>query len=812
MKRSWKKRWADGGVALLLACCCLFFFWRIITPNLADRGSFPKGDFADQFYAFGVYEAQRLFSGQLPLWNPYTFSGHPFLADVQSAIFYPPSLMTLLLSWPWGFSLFALELEAVFHFFLAGLFTYLLAKRLLRDRRAALVSSLVFTFGGYLTSYPSQQLAILETDVWLPLILLLLDIGLERLKDNTFQIRVLESRLQPENTRLKARLQPYLKSIGLKDCPSGRGFLLPITLAGLAFGLALLAGHPQSAMYVFYVSAIYFAFRAFTNKVRWQSAVTAFSLFVLLGLGLATVQLLPSLEYMRLSARAQGHYREMSGGFPRQDLIQVLLPGSISVMSPLYLGVLPLLLAVLAPLLKRNREVLFWTCLALGALLLSFGGNTFAYSLFYLFVPGFAIFRSQERAAFVFSFSMALLAGYGVRTLTQAMPKPVKARFYGFYRFASYLLWGALGLVFLTFYGFVDTGQVAGSTLSEALERSILLVVLLTLSLGLLYLRLRRLVRERLLTGLCVILTILDLFTVNWKNNLQEARPEEQYGPTPLIQILQRDGEVFRVYNEWRLPGNYSCVYGLEDIWGASPLYLRRYEELVYRLPIERVWQLLNVKYVITWRKALLPETEVLYEEPKGPDTTYLHRLKEYGPRAYVVHQVEVIEKDEKVLERLREPEFDPRRVAILPHRPDLALPSQVEGESSAVILERQPERMVVDVDMAADGLLVLSEVYYPGWRAYADGEEVPIYRADHVLRAVPLRAGHHRVEMVFDPLWPRVGLAVSGATLLLAIVLIGVAARRTASLRCPMRPAPAEDRPSYPGPPTPPGVSRPDG
>jgi hypothetical protein len=733
---------SDLGIILLLACLCLLFFWRIITPNLANRGSFPEGDFADQFYAFGVYEAQRLFSGQLPLWNPYTFSGHPFLADVQSAVFYPPSLITLLLSLPWGFSLFALELEAIFHFFLGGLFTYLLAKRLLHDRRAALISSLVFAFGGYLTSYPSQQLAILETDVWLPLILLLLDIGLERLRDR----------------------------------PSGQGFLLPITFAGLAFGLALLAGHPQSAMYVFYVSAIYFAFRACTRGVRWQPAVLAFGLFALLGLGLAAAQLLPGLEYMRLSARAQANYNEMSGGFPRQDPIQLLLPGSVSVMSPLYVGILPLFLAVLAPLLKRNREVIFWTCLALGTLLLSFGGNTFVYSLFYLFAPGFALFRSQERAAFVFSLSLALLAGYGVRLLTRAMPKSVKARFHGFYRFVTFLAWGALGLVFLIFYGFVDTGQVAGSTLSTALERSILLTVLLTLSLGLLYLRLRRIVREQLLVGLFVVLIVFDLFTVNWKNNLQETRPEEQYRPTMLTQILQSDQEVFRVHNEWRLPGNYGCIYGLEDMWGASPLYLGRYEELVYGLPIEQVWQLLNVKYVITWRKALVPETEVLYEEPKELDTTYLHRLDEYWPRASIVHQVEVIEKDDRVLERLGESEFDPRQVAILPHNPDLALPSQVEGESSVVIRERQPERMVLEVDMAANGLLVLSEVYYPGWRAYANGKEVPIYRANHVLRAVPLRTGHHRVEMIFDPLWPKVGLAISGVTLLLAVALIGVA------------------------------------
>ncbi len=769
-----KQHWlGDLGIVLLLACLCLFFFWRIITPNLANRGSFPEGDFADQFYAFGVYEAQRLFSGQLPLWNPYTFSGHPFLADVQSAIFYPPSLLTLLLSRPWGFSLFALELEAIFHFFLAGLFTYLLAKRLLHDRRAALISSLVFTFGGYLTSYPSQQLAILETDVWLPLILLLLDIGLEQFASAGFVIRPADRRIcNPAGAEV---ISPPVK-FPLFAVP------LPIAFAGLSFGLALLAGHPQSAMYVFYVSAIYFAFRACANRVRWQSAVIAFGLFTLLGFGLAAAQLLPSLEYMRLSVRAQASYNEMAGGFPRQDLIQLLLPGSVSVMSPLYVGILPLFLAILAPLLSAknpsfadSREVLFWTCLALGALLLSFGGNTFAYSLFYLFVPGFALFRSQERAAFIFSFSLALLAGYGVRLLTQAMSRPVKARFYGFYRFVTYLVWGALGLALLTFYGFVDNGQAAGSTFSTALERSLLLVVFLIFSLGLLHLRLRRIVKERLLMSLFVVLIVFDLFTVNWDNNFQETRPEEQYGPTMLTQILQSDGGIFRVYNEWRLPGNYGCVYGLEDIWGASPLYVGRYEDLVYKLPIERVWQLLNVKYVITWRKALVPKTEVLYEEPRELDTTYLHRLDEYWPRAYIVHQVEVIENDDKVLERLREPEFDPRRVAILPHKPDLPLPSQVEGESSVVILERRPERMVLEADMAANGLLVLSEVYYPGWRAYADGEEVPIYRADHVLRAVPLKAGHHRVEMVFDPLWPKVGLAVSGITLLLAAVLIGV-------------------------------------
>src|SRR5439155_15015387 len=135
--------------------------------------------------------------GQLPLWNPYTYAGHPFIADVQSAVFYPPSILVMLLSsWLGGFSLYALEWQAVLHFALAGVGMYLFARNQLRlaniavqtplpshgatcglsprTQLCAFIATIVFTFGGYLTSYPSQQLAILETDAWLPLILLFL--------------------------------------------------------------------------------------------------------------------------------------------------------------------------------------------------------------------------------------------------------------------------------------------------------------------------------------------------------------------------------------------------------------------------------------------------------------------------------------------------------------------------------------------------------------------------------------------------------------------------------------------------------------
>jgi hypothetical protein len=107
---------------------------------------------------------------------------------------------------------------------LAGTFTYLFTRRLTRQRGAALLAAITFAFGGYLTSYPSQQLAVLEADIWLPLLLFFADRAL------------LDRATEAPRLRLS----------------------WPDTLAaGLVWGMALLAGHPQSAMFVLYTFILY---------------------------------------------------------------------------------------------------------------------------------------------------------------------------------------------------------------------------------------------------------------------------------------------------------------------------------------------------------------------------------------------------------------------------------------------------------------------------------------------------------------------------------------------------------------------------
>ncbi|GAB4541403.1 MAG: hypothetical protein Kow0063_32220 [Anaerolineae bacterium] len=775
----------DWAVLVLLALLTVLFFWRILTPNLADRASFPPGDFSYQFWAFSTFEARELSAGRLPLWNPYSYAGSPFWADIQSAVLYPLSLLTLLLSGPWGFSLFALEVEAIVHFWLAGVFTYLFVRRLTRQRSAALFAAVTFTFGGYLTGYPSQQLAVLETAVWLPLLLYFTDRAL-------------------------------LDRSGERPCLRPN---LPNALAaGLVWGLALLAGHPQSAMFVFYTFLLYAVFLLFMAKKqrdifpapRFAPLLLTPLLSILIGLGLSAIAWLPGLEYMRLSVRAAGVYEKMSGGFPLYDPIQMLLPGSVSFYSPLYVGVLPLLLAVWGGLALRRRETGFWGGLAAGALLLSFGGETFLYSPFYLIVPGFSIFRGQERAAFIVSFALAVLAGYGFKyqiANSKWQTRNVKSQSAGFKSAVSWLLVGAVGLVVLFFYGLNNAGWQEGSPFNALLGQSLWLTIML----GLIWAAVQiaghmghkttvnsspektggaSSAPHTFLSVCFLLIATLDLFSVNWKTNIYPALPEEQTAVPAVVQAIRQDaspGEVFRVYNEYRIYENYGLPYELEDAWGASPLRLARYDALYRSLRMERVWELLNVKYVITWREELYAPSEIIYQEPAGEDVTYVHRLNQVAPRAWLVHRVEEVEED-ATLARLDAFDFDPAQVALVPPGTFInvtAPPTPAGGRIE--ILRRTPGSLELEVTTSGDGLLVLSEIDYPGWQAAVDGQVVPILRVDYILRGVAVPAGQHRVEVSFRPgtfLW---GAILSGVTsAVLVAVAVWVHLRRRSETRTP--------------------------
>jgi len=492
--------------------------------------------------------------------------------------------------------------------------------------------------------------------------------------------------------------------------------------------------------------------------------------------------------------RASGLYEKMSGGFPLYDVIQMLLPGSVSFYSPLYVGVLPLLLAIWAALALRRRETTFWGLLAVGGLLLSFGGETFLYTPFYLLIPGFGLFRDQERLAFVVSFALAVLAGYGFKwQMANSKWQMANGKWQMAHRTSAIpnlrpvvggLLVGGVGLVILFFYGLNSVGWQDDSPFNLLLSRSVWLTLLLALTWGAMKIGDRRsettpyslLPTPRSLLPACFLLiATLDLFTVNWQTNVYPALPETQTATPAVVQAIREDagpGETFRVYNEYRIYENYGVPYALEDTWGASPLRLARYDAMHRSLRMERLWELLNVKYVVTWREELYAPSEIIYREPTGDEVTYVHRLNRVAPRAWLVHQVETVS-DERALARLDAFDFDPAQVALVPPGASPTLARPATGESGRVdILRRTPGSLTLTVTAPADALLVLSEIYYPGWQATVDGRAIPIIRTDYVLRGIPIPAGSHRVELSYRPRTVWWGAVVSGVTLGVLVVV----------------------------------------
>ncbi len=734
----------------LIIVLVLLFFWRIITPRLEDRAVFPPGDFTDQFWMFRQYQARAFAEGRLALWSDNFNSGHPFLADIQSAIFYPISLVWMLIvvaTRGANFTLLDLEIEAIVHFILAGAFTYLFAKRLLGARLPALFSALTFTFGGYLTAYPPQQLAILETATWLPLILFFIDRGIARGQSQ------------------KTSAQSSIFNLQSPD----------FIAAGITLGIAALAGHPQTFMFVGYASVIYFVWRIrqisnlksqISNSQPARSWILRFGIwdlsFVLfIAAGIAAAQWLPSIEYQTVSTRAAIAWTEAASGFPTLDPLQMILPGFASAFqSPLYIGILPLWLALLALFICHSREKIFWLGLALGALIVSFGAYVFGYALFYLFVPGFAMFRGQERLAFIISFSLAMLAGYGLRDLMQASFDGKRAR-------CALRAWALLpaGIVvsaLMLFTMYIASRAYQTGRLFFLTDRAGLMMLLFGLASVVALVLIQR---RQGAWGLALALIVFDLFSIN--NAAYNADPTLRFPATPIIEKIHADAGIFRVVDESKLPGHFGIAYALEEIGGISPLRIAYYDALLDNVPPENLWRLLNVRYVITQRPGFANADMVTQD-----GETRLLRLQNEMPRAWFVVAAQDKVADNVALAAMRNPAFDPRQIAYVANTlPFAPVPNAM---MFANFVSRKPEHVILSITTPTDQLLVLSEnYYYPGWRALVDGSETPILRANVALSAVPVRAGAKQVELIFDPWSVKVGIVITIITVITAIILL---------------------------------------
>jgi hypothetical protein len=253
----------------------------------------------------------------------------------------------------------------------------------------------------------------------------------------------------------------------------------------------------------------------------------------------------------------------------------------------------------------------------------------------------------------------------------------------------------------------------------------------------------------------------------------QELAERNAKGDRPRVEILGLGGA-------WQ---NASMVLGLEDTIGYNPLRLADYERAVgpgenavdpnlrqfpstFRGYKCRLASLLGLEYLVLDRPLeklprhfpRLTGQKLLY----GSGQMWIYRLNGSSPRAYVANRVTAVESDD-ILNRDELPEFDRVEEALIDVEsmqdltqalpPDLSDAGPGPVRSEARIVSYQANTVVVEVETERPGVLVLHDIFYPGWEVSVDGERRPMLRANILFRGVEVPAGRHRVEFAFKPL-----------------------------------------------------------
>ena len=477
-----------------------------------------------------------------------------------------------------------------------------------------------------------------------------------------------------------------------------------------------------------------------------------------------------------------------------------------------YVGVLPLLLAFAALLLRPSlvRIALAGAAALSLAVVVGTPGIFDAVSE----LPGFRT-AHNTRLTTIFTMCTALLAGFGLSDLIERRPVGRRAAALlaaaaivlialpvvlaaGIGPSAS-LLWSSVKLA----SGFADTplADPAQIDAQRDLVRLAGLVLLLALGCAAVALfagRARFGLTGGVLAALALLLVVVDLFRAGMGQNPALELDHVRQPTTPALEHLSAQGldrfaGLTPSFGITPLPPDLAMRYDLYDARGYDYPIEGRYWRLWRRYVIPGVGFTPPTTLADTSPEALralrlLSVTSLLdqvTEDPRGrlPVTYEGPDGRIYGnpgavPRAFVAPAQRVVAGEQAALEAIGETDFDPRREVIVEEPIEGVPDSAGAAGGRARIVSYEPERVKIEASADAPGVVVLTDTWYPGWKARVDGEEVDVERVDYVMRGVPVEPGEHTIEFTYEPASFRVGAAIS------VIALVGIAGAAVIGLR----------------------------
>lgn len=773
------KEWVIGAL-VLLSISSLFFYQSIFlgkTPFPADvlvsdfqpwrstsylgygAGGIPnKAQYPDtirQMYPWKTLVVESLKRGELPLWNPYNFSGSPLLANFQSAALYPLGILYLALP-----QIDAWTVLVILQPILTIWFTYLYSRKISMGILASVLTAVSYGFSGFMAVWLEYN-TIGHVVLWLPLILLSIE-----------QIKITPSRLW-------------------------------LTILTLSHTSALLAGHPQVYAYTFAFSLLYTIYRV--QPGMW---IYIFG-FSALGIGIGGLQILPGIELIMNAARSPhdsgqvfakvliSPWQLLSLPFPNifgNPATRTYWPTDTFIGKVTTIGLVPLFFSLSA--FRRKDTLTFWYIFATIITLILITSNPITYFLYRIPIPLFTS-SSPTLMSFLFAFTLSVTCGLGLNfwlTDTHSIKKLVTR---------SLQIIGIFGLLML---GTKLPITPELSLHASVAIRALIYGALVSMSvITLFWIAIQFPKYKTHAITLLLIVHIFDLFI--FFNRFNPFVPKALVFPqhTTIDRIKNKNPDRYWGYGTANISANFASQYHIYSPEGYDPLYPKWYGEFLYAyrngtlmeifddstrsdaaissqfgdgglsdMKKQKILNALSVRYILdrvenagseqTYPPDRIKRIEVY-------DDWAIYENKESLPRAYMADSIVSFTSPSNFSDVFFSPSVSSAS-AFLPNESKVL---SSHGGKARITLYT-PEHIKIETTSTASGLLVLTDTFFPGWTATVDNNPTKIIKTNWTMRGVVVPEGTHIVSMMYAPKTVRYGALLSilslGATIMLLLFL----------------------------------------
>lgn len=709
--------------------------WEGFDPFTTNK-EFIGVDAIRQHLPWLKFSFDQIKSGHLPIWDPYSFSGNPNIANIQSFIFYPLNFLFLIFPLQ-----FAWSLLIILQVFLGQLFMYLFFKKLKISEFPAILASLALVSTTYFI-YNLEINIIGHTLIWLPLLLYSFESFLENFKFRYF------------------------------------------ILAVFCITSIFLAGHPQTAILTILFFAFYTIYKYWLFKKIIVVAISVLSLIS--GFFISSFVVLPTIYLFTHAPLRDVHPDFEYFLIPFKNLLTLFAPdlygnpATHNFFSRLYgdgtpnVGLVVFFFAILSLFYFKDKRIKFFG-LASAFFILTAISTPIADLIKETSIPVLSS-SNMSRNSSMAVFSLCVLAAMGLDAYLKDKNRTKKFILVVFAFGAVYaILWlysailpktGIYAITYEQAKIFVKNLIIPTGTFA------FFVIVSVFMKQGKIYLM------------SIILLSFLGYF-YQFNKTLPFSKKEFFFPNHPVLDFIKQNISIDRFYGQGgaNLGTNFSSYYQVYSPEGYSLLRSKRYAELIASSYIgsfnnsysrsdaefpekengyrKKIFDFLGVKYFLDNtdypESYVFPGDEVKLIWQNGKFRVY--EREEVLPRIFLTNSYQVVRRDE-IFSKMYDKNFNPRTI-LLEKSPLLEIP-KADHFSVPQVKEYLPSKIAIETNTAQNSLLFISDAYYPRWKAEIDGQDAEVLVADYALRAVAVPVGNHEVVMKYESILFPLGLFIS--------------------------------------------------